>query len=95
MKDIILFSILLIFIFVNLLFIIKILIEIEKRKYDNYIINNIKFNHKDRKEIQCIIKHIHWEDKFNPRIVINVFYPSGNQTLLLTTLSEFNKLWIN
>ena len=65
----------------------------EIKTLSEYMENKTVFFNIDNNRITCIISDIYFSDYFNPRLVLDVIYPSGSKIKLLTTLSEFYNLW--
>ena len=89
---------------IGLLFILVILIcailmaimvafKYEIKRYRTYITNKTKFVCKESPDITCTIDYIYWEDNENLWMVLNVTYPEGYTSSLLTTIGTFNYIW--
>jgi hypothetical protein len=68
-------------------------VKYEIERYRNYINNRTKFVCKESPDITCTIDYIYWEDIENIRMVLNVTYPEGYTSSLLTTIGIFNYIW--
>lgn len=67
--------------------------ECEIDRYRSYISNRTKFVCKESPDITCTIDYIYWDDIEDKRMVLNVTYPAGYTSSLLTTIGAFNNIW--
>ena len=74
-------------------FFIKKIAHYEARQYLKHIEKQTVFKFVKKPTITAIIKKIYWKDVVNPRIILEVKYPSGSLCTLRTTVNEFNILW--
>jgi hypothetical protein len=74
-------------------FLIKKIAHYETRRYRKYIEKQTVFIFIKKPTITAIIKKIYWKDIVNPRMILEVKYPSGSLCTLRTTVNEFNILW--
>lgn len=93
MKTVIVILFILVILICGILMTITAVIKYEIDKYRNYITNKTKFVCKESPDITCTIDYIYWDDIENNRMSINVTYPEGYTSNLLTTIEVFNDIW--